>query len=36
MLDGLIQWSLRNRLVVLAVAAAFLVWGGYVASADTR
>ena len=32
MLDGLIQWSLRNRLVVLAVAAAFLVWGSYVAT----
>ena len=32
MLDGLIQWSLRNRLVVLAAAAAFLVWGGYVAT----
>ncbi len=32
MLDGLIQWSIRNRLVVLAVAAAFLVWGGYVAT----
>ena len=31
MLDVLIHWSLRNRLVVLAVAAAFLVWGGYVA-----
>ena len=32
MIDGLIQWSLRNRVVVLAVAAAFLVWGGYVAA----
>ena len=32
MLDALIQWSLRNRLVVLAVAAAFLVWGAYVAA----
>ena len=32
MIDGLIRWSLRNRLVVLAVAAAFLVWGGYVAT----
>ena len=32
MIDGLIQWSLRNRLVVLTVAAAFLVWGGYVAT----
>ena len=32
MIDGLIRWSLRNRVVVLAVAAAFLVWGGYVAT----
>ena len=32
MIDGLIQWSLRNRVVVLAVAAAFLVWGGWVAT----
>ena len=32
MLDALIHWSLRNRLVVLAVAAAFLIWGGYVAA----
>ena len=32
MLDGLIQWSLRNRLVVLALAVAFLIWGGYVAT----
>ena len=32
MIDGLIRWSLRNRLVVLAVATAFLVWGGYVAT----
>ena len=30
-LDALIHWSLRNRLAVLASAAAFLVWGGYVA-----
>ena len=32
MIDTLIHWSLRNRLTVLAVAAAFLVWGGYVAA----
>ena len=32
MLDTLIHWSLRNRLLVLAVAAGFLVWGGYVAT----
>ena len=31
MFDLLIQWSLRNRPLVLAAAAAFLVWGGYVA-----
>ena len=30
-LDALIRWSLRNRLAVLAAAAAFLAWGGYVA-----
>ena len=30
-LDALIHWSLRNRLAVLATAAAFLAWGGYVA-----
>ncbi len=29
-IDSLIRWSLRNRLVVLAVAVAFLVWGGWV------
>ncbi|MCY4599616.1 MAG: efflux RND transporter permease subunit, partial [Acidobacteria bacterium] len=32
LLNGLIRWSLRNRLVVLAAAGAFLVWGGSVAS----
>ena len=32
LLNALIRWSLRNRLVVLAAAAAFLVWGGSVAS----
>ena len=32
LLDALIRWSLRNRLGVLVVAAAFLVWGGYVAA----
>ena len=30
-LDALIRWSLRNRLAVLAAAAAFLAWGSYVA-----
>ena len=32
LLDALIRWSLRNRLAVLAAAAAFLVWGGSVAT----
>ncbi len=32
MIDGLIQWSLRNRTLVLALAAAFLGWGGNVVS----
>ncbi len=31
LLDALIRWSLRNRLAVIAAAAAFLVWGGWVA-----
>ena len=31
LLDALIRWSLRNRLAVVAAAAAFLVWGSYVA-----
>jgi CzcA family heavy metal efflux pump len=30
MIDSLIQWSLRNRGLVLALVAGFLVWGGYV------
>ena len=30
MLDAVIHWSLRNRLVVLGVTVAFLVWGGAV------
>src|SRR3954451_2169881 len=29
MIDSLIRWSLRNRAIVLALGAAFLVWGGY-------
>ena len=32
MLDALIRWSVHNRLVVLALAAAFLGWGTYVAT----
>ncbi len=31
LLDALIRWSLRNRLAVAAAAAAFLVWGAWVA-----
>ena len=31
LLDALIRWSLHNRLTVAAAAAAFLVWGSYVA-----
>ena len=30
MLDAVIHWSLRNRLVVLGLTVAFLVWGGSV------
>jgi len=29
MVDGIIQWSLRNRLFVLAAAAVLLCWGTY-------
>jgi CzcA family heavy metal efflux pump len=32
MIDGLIRWSLRNRTVVVALAATFLIWGGYIIS----
>ena len=32
MIDGLIRWSLRHRAVVVALAAAFLVWGAWTAS----
>ena len=32
LLDALIHWSLRNRLAVVAAAAAFLVWGGWLAA----
>jgi len=32
MIDGLIRWSLAHRPIVIAVAAAFLVWGGWTAS----
>src|SRR5438128_4017994 len=32
MIDGLIRWSLRNRLLVLMMATGFLGWGGYLLS----
>jgi CzcA family heavy metal efflux pump len=32
MIDGLIRWSLQHRATVVALAAAFLVWGGWTAS----
>ena len=32
MIDGLIRWSLGHRPIVVALAAAFLVWGGWTAS----
>src|SRR4051812_26913634 len=32
MIDALIRWSLHNRAIVLAAAAAFLIWGGYTIS----
>ncbi|HSC27383.1 MAG TPA: efflux RND transporter permease subunit, partial [Vicinamibacterales bacterium] len=32
MIDGLIRWSLSHRPIVIALAAAFLVWGGWTAS----
>ena len=32
MIDGLIRWSLRHRPIVVALAAAFLIWGGWTAT----
>src|SRR5215213_2468333 len=31
MIDALIRWSLRHRPIVVALAAAFLLWGGWTA-----
>ena len=30
MIDNLIAWSLRYRVIVIALAAAFLCWGGLI------
>jgi CzcA family heavy metal efflux pump len=32
MIDGLIRWSLSNRIVVVALATAFLIWGSWTAT----
>lgn len=32
MIDGLIRWSLGHRAIVVALAIAFLVWGGWTAT----
>jgi Cu/Ag efflux pump CusA len=32
MIDALIRWSVGNRPAVVALAIAFLVWGGYTIS----
>src|ERR671918_175905 len=32
MIDGLIRWSLSHRPVVVAIAVAFLLWGGWTAT----
>ena len=29
MIDGLIRWSLRHRMIVVALAVAFLIWGAW-------
>ncbi len=31
MLNAIIKWSLQNRLIVVAIAAMLVAWGGYVA-----
>src|SRR5687767_7120093 len=32
MIDGLIRWSLTHRPIVIALATAFLIWGGWTAT----
>ena len=32
MIDALIRWSLGHRTIVVAIAAGFLLWGGWTAS----
>lgn len=32
MIDALIRWSLRHRAIVVALAAAFMLWGGWTAT----
>ena len=32
MIDALIRWSLGHRTIVVALAAGFLLWGGWTAS----
>ena len=32
MIDGLIRWSLQHRATVVAMATAFLIWGGWTAT----
>src|SRR5919108_261639 len=32
MIDGLIRWSLRHRTIVIVLATAFLIWGGWTAT----
>ena len=30
-MNAIIKWALQNRMIVVALAALLLVWGGYVA-----
>jgi Cu/Ag efflux pump CusA len=32
MIDALIRWSLSHRTTVVALAVAFLIWGGWTAT----